>query len=658
MRRFSLAIVAAVLLVFVRPASAAPSCVGDCDSDGVVRVDELVAGVQQSLRASQSCEAADGNADGQVAIDELIAAVGSALHGCPPPRVEFSAGLEAGTSAILLVPTRALRPRSVYGVVLTRRVRDGDGHALRADSAFRKLAGIDDAAGDGPVALYDSDPEAAGNPYPDSRLVRENGTVHIPDRFALRGLGDAAELATAREMLRATADEVGMVRGFSTTAPVRVALSADVDLASVGPASVLWFERPDGALDVDGLLDAARRFGVARDEVALAFSFPTQPIEDDLLAIGERLARTDDDQFRVTLVDPDPDDDLPIGVFGRDSGPFVGFLADKPDVAFVVRGLLPSRDFRGSDGVFDRAKIDGDAAADIVPIDFYLTIPASPGPHPVVILQHGFGGSDEFVLGFAEELARQGIAGIGISALSHGRRGSPLDLIQASPIQVRDIFRQTNVDQMVLARAVQAGIDVDGDGSSDFVSSDMGYLGVSLGGILGAVFIGVEPDIGAAVLNVAGGRVAFLGDNPGTRPIYTGFYSTAVMLPLDSPDFEVFVQRLLELGQQALDPADGLNYARFWRAEPLPGYAPRRVLMQEGIGDALVSNLATEELAAAGEIPPEVALSDPAGVSALWRFDHPGGHGIISRPDVRAQAIGFLASGGTEIRDPADLVSP
>jgi hypothetical protein len=71
--------------------------------------------------------------------------------------------------------------------------------------------------------------------------------------------------------------------------------------------------------------------------------------------------------------------------------------------------------------------------------------------------------------------------------------------------------------------------------------------------------------------------------------------------------------------------------------------------MQEGIGDELVSNAATEALAAAGGLSADQAMSDPGGVSGLWRFAPPGGHGIFSRPDVREQAMRFLASSGTMI---------
>jgi hypothetical protein len=62
-------------------------CVGDCDRDGVVSIDELVRGVNigfGDLAAAQACTAADPNSDFTVSIDELVAAVRHALEGCPP----------------------------------------------------------------------------------------------------------------------------------------------------------------------------------------------------------------------------------------------------------------------------------------------------------------------------------------------------------------------------------------------------------------------------------------------------------------------------------------------------------------------------------------------------------------------------------------------
>lgn len=657
-RRLRAPILATLLFLFgaAEARGATLGCPGDCDRDSRVTIVELIVGVESLLRdgaapaVGAACTAFDTDRDAAVSLGELVAAVRAALFGCPLEVVPFRAEVDEADSSLLLTPLEALGGDRVYSVVLTQGVRDAEGRALVADEAFAASIGIEPASGDGPVALFSDDPEAPGNPYPEGRLVREGGFVHVPDRFALRGLEERDGLAVARGVLRETADQLETVRGFSTTAPVRIGLSASVDVSTVNPQTVLFFARTDGQLDTAGALRAAARNGVAAADVALAISFPTQPIEDDLVAIHALFAAMDDDEFRVDLVDPDPDDDLPIGVFGP--GEFDDCAGAGAALPVVVSGLLPTREFRGVDGIFDPAKIDGSSPAEIVPVRFLLAVPDTPPPHRVVILQHGFANSDCFVLSLAEELGRDDLAVIGISAVSHGRRGNFFDLLSQTTLMVRDIFRQTHADQMALVRAIEAGIDWDGDGSADLAADHIGYLGVSLGGILGSTLIGVEDAIRVAVLNVTGGRVAFLGDNPGTRDIYAATYAERAELELGTPEFEVFLRRLLELGQQGLDPADGLNFARRWSIDPLPGFAPRRVLMQEGIDDTLVSNASTEELAGAAGLPADVALSDAGGVSALWRFDEPGGHGILARQDVRAQAAEFLASGGTRIVDP------
>lgn len=60
------------------------ACVGDCNGDTRVTVEELVRGVHIALARSDlgECAAFDANLDARVTIDELIAAVDSALRGC------------------------------------------------------------------------------------------------------------------------------------------------------------------------------------------------------------------------------------------------------------------------------------------------------------------------------------------------------------------------------------------------------------------------------------------------------------------------------------------------------------------------------------------------------------------------------------------------
>lgn len=60
-----------------------PLCVGDCDNDGNVTIEEIIYMVLQALGEKPiECVAVDPNADGQVTIEELVEAVGFALHGC------------------------------------------------------------------------------------------------------------------------------------------------------------------------------------------------------------------------------------------------------------------------------------------------------------------------------------------------------------------------------------------------------------------------------------------------------------------------------------------------------------------------------------------------------------------------------------------------
>jgi len=59
-------------------------CVGDCDGNGSVTVDEIVTMVNIALGLADvsSCEAGDPSGDGNVTVDEILTAVNNALNGC------------------------------------------------------------------------------------------------------------------------------------------------------------------------------------------------------------------------------------------------------------------------------------------------------------------------------------------------------------------------------------------------------------------------------------------------------------------------------------------------------------------------------------------------------------------------------------------------
>ncbi len=63
----------------------AGTCVGDCNGNGTVAINELITGVNIALGNApvSACPSFDANNNGQVGINELIQGVNNALNGCP-----------------------------------------------------------------------------------------------------------------------------------------------------------------------------------------------------------------------------------------------------------------------------------------------------------------------------------------------------------------------------------------------------------------------------------------------------------------------------------------------------------------------------------------------------------------------------------------------
>ena len=179
-------------------------------------------------------------------------------------------------------------------------------------------------------------------------------------------------------------------------------------------------------------------------------------------------------------------------------------------------------------------------------LEFVLFLPSGTRPAsgwPVAFLGHG--GTTNIhtaaVWNFASSLAAHGFAAIAINAV--GRGFGPLGTLiikktdgttvainaggrtidqdgngiyvnqegaaaQAPYLIVgqRDAVRQTAIDNMQLVRVIQAGIDVDGDGSFDLDAAKMVFLGNSFAvGYEKMCFLAVEPDVGIAAVGSPGG---------------------------------------------------------------------------------------------------------------------------------------------------------
>ncbi len=76
----------AVLTIVTWGMAAQGTCIGDCNGDSEVTVDEIVRGVGIALGANsiELCRSLDRTGDGEITVDEIIQAVNNALNGCSP----------------------------------------------------------------------------------------------------------------------------------------------------------------------------------------------------------------------------------------------------------------------------------------------------------------------------------------------------------------------------------------------------------------------------------------------------------------------------------------------------------------------------------------------------------------------------------------------
>lgn len=199
-----------------------------------------------------------------------------------------------------------------------------------------------------------------------------------------------------------------------------------------------------------------------------------------------------------------------------------------------------------------------------------LFVPEGAGPFAGLVLQHGLPGSAAQMMGQAVVLARHGAVVVALDAPFARRGGSPVRFTEAdSAEQVQFMtYLQRAVDLLV------ARPDVD--------ASRLGYMGVSYGGAMGALLVGIERRLKTGILVVAdGGLVShFTGPEDGGSP-FAGL---------------TCAQRQRWLG--SMIPIEPIKYVGF--ASPTP------LLLQSGRQDNLVPPRDAERLHAAARDPKTV----------------------------------------------------
>ncbi len=132
MRRAAPVALAAAWLFSASIASAQDVCVGDCNDDGVVAINELIIGVNIALGSAElsECPSYDIDGNSSVGINELITAVNNALGSCngEPP---------GGTERVFVIaqPTNIAAPPSESGSGVFNNILGPGNAAVDIDSA-------------------------------------------------------------------------------------------------------------------------------------------------------------------------------------------------------------------------------------------------------------------------------------------------------------------------------------------------------------------------------------------------------------------------------------------------------------------------------------------------------------------------------------------
>lgn len=396
--------------------------------------------------------------------------------------------------------------------------------------------------------------------------------------------------------------------------------------------------------------------GTPRTSVAALAVFTVQSVTPDLRDARNLVWEGDVPVASVQTVVPagHPLDDL-LGIPAADqAGLDVEGGVRHRRIGWLIQGWFYSP-WLASDRVGVHGRFQRDAGGRLLRggrdrVPFTLTLPAAGLERvPLVLFQHGIGSERSAMLAVADVLAASGVAVLAIDMPFHGLRASLEvsdarhnygtgegpdgfgdivgeriyldfmgvadergDLIASHPAYARDVIRQSAVDLMTAVRLVREGDwgavrRVEELESLSFASDPLGFASESLGGVVGAVFLASEPEVGAAALVVTGGDLTRLVER---SPTFSEML-WPVLLPkvgldpeqLDPTGYPASFHPELAIVQTLLDRGDAIAFA------PVLARQPKHILLQMAEHDELVPNMATEALARASGAP--LIAADP-----------------------------------------------
>lgn len=198
----------AILISSVTPMTASALCVGDCNGDRQVTVDELVLGINIALGETNvdQCTAIDASRDRQVTVDEIVAAVTAALDGCPPvePRLIVLSRRGQIASLDVAAPWTPRASSDLGTPIASARCRDGRCLVVHPSTDSISVVDASDLSTGDPITLEKgSDPRDVAIVDDHTAVVSQYGSAALLEI-------DLTTRATKAIDLSALADEDGL----------------------------------------------------------------------------------------------------------------------------------------------------------------------------------------------------------------------------------------------------------------------------------------------------------------------------------------------------------------------------------------------------------------------------------------------------------------
>ena len=307
----------------------------------------------------------------------------------------------------------------------------------------------------------------------------------------------------------------------------------------------------------------------------------------------------------------------------------------------VVTGEVLLSDFRDDDGVARAANGDRPTWE-----RFILVLPERPaGPDgaPVVIYGHGITASKETMLFTAATNAKRGLATIGVDIPNHGDRqtgdggyvtdiGTPKKFGRLASMPLQGLIDQLSLMLAVsenmgsMELTIPATLQHPARPAPRLDTDTIFYEGTSMGGVLGAAFTALAPELDGSFLQVPGVGIAQIIMNSLIWPVFMG------VVPSGATTGDAYA--LMGGATLLLDHGDATNVLDRIPQNGTP------VFVAYGVDDGVVPNFATDRLMSLLDLPllspqlTDVSVpirhtgsgqipADGNGAVQLWHFSSP-----------------------------------